>query len=81
MPNDGAPSDCGWLVSVTASGRAGTKIDAKRIGEDGLHVPGLGKEYGALWVAVFNPDPMADRRYELSVFLRKDTKSPVRGRG
>ena len=44
-------------------------------------MPGLGKEYGALWVAVFNPDPMADRRYELSVFLRKDTKSPFRGRG
>ena len=78
---DGAPSDSGWVVSVTAGGRAGTKIDAKRIGEDGLHVPGLGKEYGALWVAVFNPDPLADRRYELSIFLRKDTKSPFRGRG
>jgi len=78
---DGAPSDSGWVVSVTAGGRAGTKLDAKRISADGLHVPGLGKEYGALWVAVFNPDPTVDRRYELSVFLRKDTKSPFRVRG
>jgi hypothetical protein len=32
----------------------------------------------AVWVVVFNPDPDADRRYELSVFLRKDSKSPFR---
>jgi hypothetical protein len=32
-------------------------------------------------VAVFNPDPLADRRIELSVWLRKDAKSPFRGKG
>jgi hypothetical protein len=68
-------------VSVSAGSRSGAKIDAKRITEDGVHVPGLGKEHGSLWVAVFNPDPAADRRCELSVFLRKDTKSPFRGKG
>jgi hypothetical protein len=30
---------------------------------------------------VFNPDPAGERRYELSVFLRKDTKSPFRAKG
>jgi hypothetical protein len=81
LVGDGAPSDCGWVVSVSAGDRSGAKIGAKRLTADGLHVPGLGREHGALWVAVFNPDPGADRRYELSVFLRKDTKSPFRGKG
>jgi len=78
---DGAPSDHGWVVSVPASSRSSAKLDARRIVEDGLHVPGLGKEHAALWVAVFNPDPGADRRCEVSVFLRKDTKSPFRAKG
>lgn len=78
---DGAPSDHGWVVSVSAGSRSGVKLDAKRISEGGLHVPGLGREHTALWVAVFNPDPGADRRCELSVFLRKDTKSAFRTRG
>jgi hypothetical protein len=78
---DGAPSDNGWVVSVSAGSRSGAKIDAKRIVPEGLHVPGLGKEHASLWVAAFNPDPTADRRCELSVFLRKDTKSPFRTKG
>ena len=78
---DGAPSDSGWVVSVLAGKGAGGKNEARRISEDGLHIPGLGKDHSALWVAVFNPDTAADRRYELSVFLRKDTKSPFRTKG
>ena len=79
LVGDGAPSDSGWVVSVAAGSRG--KNEARRIGEDGLHVPGLGKDHPALWVAVFNPDTAADRRYELSVFLRKDAKSPFRTKG
>ena len=81
LVGDGAPSDSGWVVSVSAGSRASGKNEARRIGEDGLHVPGLGKDHPALWVAVFNPDPTAERRYELSVFLRKDAKSPFRTKG
>jgi hypothetical protein len=81
LVGNGAPSDDGWVVSVSAGSRSGARVGAKRISEAGLHVPGLGKEHGSLWVAVFNPDPGADRRYELSVFLRKDTKSPFRAKG
>jgi hypothetical protein len=78
---DGAPCDSGWVVSVPAASRGSAKREIKRIDADGLHVPALGKDHAALWVAVFNADPAADRRYELSVFLRKDTKSPFRTKG
>ena len=73
---DGAPCDSGWLTGVPVGAK--NKMEAKRITEEGTHLPGLGKEFSAVWIAVFNPDPEADRRYEVSVFLRKDTKSPFR---
>jgi hypothetical protein len=78
---NGAPSDSGWVVSVSAGSRSAAKIDAKRLTPEGVHISGLGREHGSLWVAIFNPDPAADRRCELSVFLRKDTKSPFRVKG
>jgi hypothetical protein len=78
---DGAPSDSGWVVTVSAGSRSAAKVDAKRLTPEGVHVPGLGREHGSLWVAIFNPDPGADRRCELSVFLRKDAKSPFRAKG
>jgi hypothetical protein len=81
LVGDGAPSDSGWVVTVSAGDRSGAKVGAKRLTPEGLHITGLGREHGALWVAVFNPDPRLDRRYELSVFLRKDTKSPFRSKG
>jgi hypothetical protein len=76
ITSDGAASDHGWIASVRAGAKS--KTEARPVAAEGTHIVGLGKEYGALWVAVFNPDPMEDRRYELSVFLRKDTKSPFR---
>ena len=76
--SDGQPSDAGWAVAVAPGARGRT--NAKRLAEEGTHLTGLGKEYAAVWVAVFNPDPAADRRCELSVFLRKDAKSPFRGK-
>jgi hypothetical protein len=76
---DGKPSDNGWIVAVPA-GRGNIKTDARRVTEDGTHLAGLGRDYGTAWVAVFNPEPKADRRIELSVFFRKDAKSPFRGK-
>ena len=75
---EGTPGDSGWIVGVPAGARG--KPEARRVTEEGTHVPGLGKDFAAVWIAVFNPDADADRRYELSVFLRKDTKSPFRAR-
>ena len=76
ITSDGAASDNGWIATVRAGAKG--KTEAKPVAAEGTHVVGLGKDHAAVWVAVFNPDPMEDRRYELSVFLRKDTKSPFR---
>jgi len=76
ISNDGAPCDSGWVAGVPSGARG--KTEAKRITDEGTHMPGLGKDFSAVWIALFNPDPDADRRYEVSVFLRKDTKSPFR---
>ncbi|HSF01941.1 MAG TPA: hypothetical protein VLA62_02945, partial [Solirubrobacterales bacterium] len=78
---DDAPSDSGWVASVPAAGRASDEMEIQRIPHSGLHVPGLGTDHAALWVALFNPDPEADRRYELSVLLRKDVRSPFATKG
>jgi hypothetical protein len=77
VASEGAPSDAGWVVGVAPGARAG---EARRIAAEGTYLSGLGKEFPSLWVAVFNPDPVAERRYELSVLLRKDGKSPFRAR-
>lgn len=76
--SNAAPSDCGWVVTVAAAPRG--RAEARRIDESGTHLTGLGKDYAAVWVVAFNPDPEADRRCELSVVLRKDTKSPFRSK-
>jgi hypothetical protein len=78
LRSDGAPSDAGWAATVSSGPRG--RVEARRLAEEGLHVTGLGREHAAVWVTVFNPDPGADRRCELSVFLRKDSKSPFRGK-
>jgi hypothetical protein len=78
---DGVATDTGWVAGMPSAARSSVKNEARRIPEDGLHVTGLGKDYSGAWVAVFNPDPLADHRYELSVFLRKDSKSPFKTKG
>ena len=79
IASEGRPCDSGWIGTVPAGSKG--KTDARRVTEEGTHVPGLGRDFSAVWIALFNPDTAADRRYDLSVFLRKDTKSPFRGRG
>ena len=79
VSGDGAPCDSGWMIFVPASPRG--RVEARRVAREGSQVAGLGKDVAALWLAVFNPDPVADRRYELGVLLRKDTRSPFRNRG
>jgi hypothetical protein len=78
LASDGKPSDSAWIAAVPAGARG--KTDARRATPEGVHIPGVGKDFGSVWIAVFNPDPESDRRYELSVSLRKDTKSPFRAR-
>lgn len=77
---DGSPGADGWVVTVPAGAKGGVRIEPRRVAEDGTHAPGLGRDYGALWIALFNADPGRTRQYQLSVFLRKDNRSPFAGR-
>jgi hypothetical protein len=78
---DGAAADSGWVVTVPTGARAGVALEPRRLSEDGTHAPGLGRDYGALWIAVFNADPARTRRCQLTVILRKDNRSPFAARG
>jgi hypothetical protein len=69
----GAPSDSGLVVTVPAAGKA-TKVEARRLSEEGTALPGLGRDYGAVWFAVFNADPARQADFELTLTLRKDTR-------
>src|SRR5881296_320447 len=52
-----ADSDDAWLLTVPPVGRADLKSEPVRLVPEGSAVPGLGKDYATLWVAVFNADP------------------------
>jgi hypothetical protein len=73
---NGAASTNGWLATIPAPGKANTKIEARRLTEGGLALPGLGKDYSTLWIAIFNDDPAKEKTYELGITLKKDAKSP-----
>jgi outer membrane biosynthesis protein TonB len=70
---DGAPSDAGLVLTVPAVGKA-TKKEVRRLSADGTPVPGLGRDYGAVWFAVLNADAVRETNFELVLTLRKDTR-------
>jgi hypothetical protein len=66
-------SDQAWLLTMPPAGRADLKSELLRLSTEGTSVPGLGKEYATLWVAVFNPDSAAEKKCDLVLGLRKET--------
>jgi class 3 adenylate cyclase len=60
-------SSAAWLLTL----RSDQLMSAppKRCGAQGMSVDGFGKNYSALWLAVFNADPERDKAYELTVSL------------
>jgi len=72
---DGVPTDSAWLVTIPQAGKL-TKVDARRVSEDGSAVPGFGRDYAAMWVGVFNKWAAGEHTYEIAVSLRKDSRSP-----
>jgi hypothetical protein len=67
-------SDHAWLLTMPPVGRSDLKTELLRLFPEGTSVPGLGKEYATLWVAVFNPDPHAEKKYELTLGLKQSAK-------
>jgi len=53
-------------------GRADLKSEVIRLVPEGSSVPALGRDCATLWVAVFNPDPKAEKKYDLTLTLKKD---------
>ena len=74
-------SDHAWLLTMPPVGRADLKSEVLRIFPEGTSVPGLGRDYATLWVALFNPDPMTERKYELTLSLKQSaaTKQAAAG--
>jgi len=67
-----AESKDAWLLMMPPVGRADLKSETVRLVPEGTAVPALGKDCATLWVAVFNPDPKAEKKYELTLTLKKD---------
>ena len=71
-------SDRAWLLTMPPAGRADLKSELLRLPPEGTSLPGLGRDYATLWVAVFNTDPSAEKKYELTLSLRKEAgKAPT----
>jgi outer membrane biosynthesis protein TonB len=71
---DGAPRDSGWIVTVPGAHRTTAKIDARPLTSEGTQVPGIGRDFAVVWVAIFNSQPHVEAKYDLGLTLRKDTK-------
>src|SRR2546425_5530599 len=62
-----------WLLTIPPVGRADLKSEVVRLVPEGSSVPALGRDCATLWVAVFNPDPKAEKKYELSLRSEEHT--------
>lgn len=68
LKEEDAASDHAWLLVQAVKGG---KPEIRRQKVLGTTLPELGKDYAGLWVAIFNNDPNADKRYELTLNLRR----------
>ena len=65
-----APTDHAWIVTLRAPG-SGSPGAPRKHRPGGTTLEELGHQFGGFWMGVFNADPHNDRRYELSVILRR----------
>lgn len=68
LTEGGEASSAAWALTL----RSDQLMSAppKRCGPQGITVEGFGKNYGALWLALFNSDPEREKTYELALGLR-----------
>ena len=67
----GEASDAAWVVTVPTASKANVKVEARQVGPEGTSIPAIGRDYAAVWVALFNADPKREANYVLSLALRK----------
>jgi hypothetical protein len=87
-----APTDHAWLVALPLPGGKASPVVPKKHRTGGTTLAGLGKEFGGLWIGVYNADASNERSYELEITLRRKppaeaprqmkppAQSPVAGR-
>jgi hypothetical protein len=67
-------SDQAWLMTMPPVGRSELKAEVLRLFPEGTSVPGLGRDYATLWIAVFNADPQTEKKYDLTLSLKQSSK-------
>jgi class 3 adenylate cyclase len=74
--SDGAPSADAWYLTL----RTGHVVHSqpRRLDDGAVALPGLGREHGGVWIAVFNPDPEASRSCELTLRIAAPTAAAGR---
>ncbi|HEV8615905.1 MAG TPA: hypothetical protein VGU22_10470 [Methylomirabilota bacterium] len=75
LKENDTPSDRAWLVTLPPAGQS-EPLAPRRHKVGGTTLPDLGKTYRALWIAVFNPDPNSDKRYELTLTVKRKPPPP-----
>jgi len=70
LKENDAASDHAWLITLPVTGKA-EPLAPRKHRPGGTTLPGFGKEFGTLWIAVYNADPSSERVYELAVTLRR----------
>jgi len=73
LKENGAATDHAWVVVAPMSGKPEAPRK-HRVG--GTKVEELGKQYRAVWIAAFNPDPNTEKRYEVTVALKRKAPPP-----
>jgi len=63
----GVPSDQAWLATAQREGAP----QVRRQERQGSTITGLGRDCQTLWVALFNSDPDTEKRFELTLGLRR----------
>ena len=67
-------SDQAWLMTMPPVGRSELKAEVLRLFPEGTSVPGLGRDYATLWIAVFNSDSQTDKKFDLTLSLKQSSK-------
>jgi len=72
----GEGSDHGWSLQVRTDQLLHSP--PRRLTPSGTSLPGLGRNYGDLWIGVFNPEPAAPAVYELTVTITVQSPPGIR---
>lgn len=72
--NDSA-ADKAWIIVVPDSGKPEA---AKRHRVGGTTVESLGKDNRSVFIAIFNSDPNTEKRYDLSITLKRKSAAPTK---